>query len=294
MLITPELKGKCVFSVDVEDWFHILDLPNTPPPSVWHSLPSVVESNFMRLLDMFDLANVRTTCFFLGWIGQQYPHLLMEAHRRGHEIASHGYAHRLVYEMTEQECREDALLSRRILEDVTGCRVIGYRSAGFSATEKTSWFFRALVEAGYQYDSSLFPARRQHGGVAGAKRAPHLIQTESGPLVEFPISVTNALGRPICFFGGGYLRLFPYRMIRRMSHRVVRDGRPVLFYIHPREIDPSHPRLEMPAHRRFKSYINLKTTEGKIQRLLSEFSFVTLQEYADALGVVERRQAISA
>ena len=294
MLFTPELRGKCIFSVDVEDWFHILDLPSAPPHSVWPTLPSVVETNFMRLLDMFDVANVRTTCFFLGWIGEHYPHLVIEANRRGHEIASHGYAHRLVYEMTEQEFRDDALLSRSILEDIVGREVIGYRSAGFSATEQTGWFFRSLVETGYRYDSSIFPARRQHGGVVGANRAPHVIETESGPVLEFPISVVDALGRAICFFGGGYLRLFPYQMIRRMSDRVVRDDRPVVFYVHPREIDPTHPRLAMPLHRRFKSYVNLKTTEGKVQRLLSDFSFVTLRDYADGFAVVEKGQAVSA
>jgi polysaccharide deacetylase family protein (PEP-CTERM system associated) len=293
-LIALEHAGKCVFTVDVEDWFHILDLPNAPQIDAWDGLPSVVERNFLRLLDLFDAAHVRTTCFFLGWIGRRYPKLVTEAALRGHEIASHGYAHRLVFELTEQEFREDALLSRKMLEDVAGCRVSGYRAAGFSATEQTGWFFRALVEAGYRYDSSVFPAARQHGGIVGASRAPQILRTESGPLLEFPISVVDAVGRPICFFGGGYLRLFPSRVIRRMAHRVLREGRPVVFYVHPREIDPGHPRLPMPAHRRFKSYVNLSTTEGKIQQLLSEFSFVTFQELASRLEVVEERQAASA
>jgi polysaccharide deacetylase family protein (PEP-CTERM system associated) len=277
--IASRLTGRCVFSVDVEDWFHILDVPSTPHLETWDSLPSVVERNFLRLLDLFELSNVRVSCFFLGWIARRYPKLVTEAARRGHEIASHGYGHRLVFEMTEREFREDALLARRVLEDVAGCEITGYRSAGFSATEKTTWFFRALVEAGHQYDSSVFPASRQHGGMASANRAPHIIQTDSGPLAEFPISVVDALGRPLCFFGGGYLRLFPYSLIRRMGRRVIREGRPIVFYVHPREIDPAHPRLPMPAHRRFRSYTNLHTTESKIRRLLSEFSFVTFREF---------------
>jgi polysaccharide deacetylase family protein (PEP-CTERM system associated) len=291
MLIGPEHTGKCMFSVDVEDWFHILDLPNAPPIDAWDSLPSVVERNFMRLLDIFDVANVRTTCFFLGWIAQRYTTLVTEAARRGHEIASHGYAHRLVFEMTEREFREDALQSRRILEDVAGCRVDGYRAAGFSATAQTAWFYRALAEAGYRYDSSVFPASRQHGGQAGASRTPHVVRTEAGPILEFPISIVDAAGRPLCFFGGGYLRLFPHWVIRKMAHRVIREGRPVVFYVHPREIDPGHPRLPMPLHRRFKSYVNLDTTEPKIRQLLSEFSFITFQDFASRLELAEERRA---
>jgi polysaccharide deacetylase family protein (PEP-CTERM system associated) len=286
--IRPELAGKCIFSVDVEDWFHILQVPGAPGLEAWDGLPSVVEANFMRMLDLFDTADVRVTCFFLGWIARRYPQLVAEAFWRGHEIASHGYAHRLVFEMTEREFREDALLARRVLEDVTGSRVIGYRSAGFSATDKTPWFFRALIEAGYEYDSSVFPATRQHGGISGASRVPHVVWTESGSMLEFPISVVDALGRATCFFGGGYLRLFPYAVIGRMARRVIREGRPVIFYIHPREIDPGHPRLPMPLHRRFKSYINLRSTEGKIQRIISEFPMATFQEFLDRPAIVSK------
>ena len=277
-LMSGELANKCIFSVDVEDWFHILQLPGAPQLETWDSLPSLVERNFMRLLDVFGEADVRVTCFFLGWVAQRYPHLAREASKRGHEIASHGYAHRLVFEMTSREFRDDAIRSRHILEDVTGKRVTGYRAAGFSATGQSKWFFERLLEAGYDYDSSIFPAARQHGGMINARSAPHSVATQSGPIFEFPISVAHVGGQPVCFFGGGYLRLFPYWMIRRMAYRVIGEGRPVIFYIHPREIDISHPRLSMPIRRKFKSYINLGTTEGKIRRIISEFQFVTFQE----------------
>jgi polysaccharide deacetylase family protein (PEP-CTERM system associated) len=235
----------------------------------------------MRLLDVFASADVRVTCFFLGWVAQRYPHLVTEAAGRGHEIASHGYAHQLVFEMTSSEFRDDAIRARCILEDLIGRRVGGYRSPGFSGTERTEWFFERLVEGGYEYDSSVFPAARQHGGLVNACRAPHRIQTHAGSIFEFPISVANVCGRASCFFGGGYLRLFPYWTIRRMARRVIREGRPVIFYIHPREIDPGHPRLAMPLYRTFKSYVRLGTTEAKIRRIISEFPLVTFRDFLD-------------
>jgi len=274
----PELP-ESIFSVDVEDWFHILDVPGAPALSSWHQLPSIVEPDFRRLLDLFDQHHARVTCFFLGWIAERYPHLVREAAARGHEIASHGYAHRLVYQSSRQEFFEDASRARRLLEDLAGAPVLGYRSAGFSVTESTQWFFEALVEAGYAYDSSVFPGPRGHGGMSHAPREPHRIPTPAGPLMEFPITVSTLLAKPLCFFGGGYLRLFPSWLIRRAVRQVLAEGRPVVFYIHPREIDPSHPRVPMPLARRFKSYVNLATTETKLRRILTEFPVTTFRDF---------------
>lgn len=271
--------AKCIFSVDVEDWFHILDLPSTPPISDWDRLPSRVERNFLRLLDMFSERNASVTCFFLGWVARKFPHLVKEAAGRGHEIASHGYAHRLVYQMTREEFLEDAVKSKMILEDAAGQPIWGYRSAGFSVTQGTPWFFESLMEAGYRYDSSVFPAPRGHGGIKSAQFAPYLYGGSGRPLIEFPMTVRKVFGKPICFYGGGYLRLFPYSIIRRMTSDVLAGGRPVIFYVHPREIDPHHPRLAMGLARKFKSYFNLRSTEPKIRRLLSEFELVTFEKY---------------
>ncbi|HEV2424408.1 MAG TPA: XrtA system polysaccharide deacetylase [Terriglobia bacterium] len=269
---------RSVFSVDVEDWFHILDLKSAPAVAEWAALPSRVEKNFMKLLDLFSEAGSTVTCFFLGWVGERFPHLVREAHRRGHEIASHGYAHRLVFELKREEFFEDALVSRKILEDLTGEPVIGYRAAGFSITEDTGWFAEKLIEAGYLYDSSVFPAARQHGGMKGGCHAPCFIGEPSKDLLEFPMTVGSLLGLRFCFCGGGYLRLFPLAFIRRMANRVLAEGRPVIFYVHPREIDPVHPRLSMPFVRRFKSYVNLRSTETKIRKLLAEFEVTSFRE----------------
>ena len=131
-----------------------------PAIDQWASLPSHVEKNFSRLLDLFSEKNVQVTCFFLGWVAERFPHLVKEAAARGHEVASHGYGHRLVYEQSRTDFYEDVRCARLLLEDITGVEVVGYRAPGFSTTEETPWFFDALVEAGYQYDSSVFPAVR--------------------------------------------------------------------------------------------------------------------------------------
>jgi polysaccharide deacetylase family protein (PEP-CTERM system associated) len=265
-----------IFSVDVEDWFHILDDPSVPAIDQWAGLPSRVERNFTKLLDLFSEKNVQVTCFFLGWVAARFPHLVKEAASRGHEVASHGYGHRLVYELSRTEFYEDVRCARLLLEDIAGVEVVGYRAPGFSTTEETPWFFDALAEAGYQYDSSVFPARRAHGGMPHAQRKPHHIGKHDA-LLEIPISVVDLLGKPMCFFGGGYLRLFPYRLIRKMARQVLSEGRPVVFYVHPREIDPAHPRLPMSPIRRFKSYVNLETTEGKLRRILQDFPVTTFK-----------------
>jgi len=269
----------CIFSVDVEDWFHILGLPSTPDPSQWDSLPSRIEQDFTRLLDLFSETDVKVTCFFLGWVARRFSHLVKEADKRGHEIASHGCSHGLVYEMRRQEFLQDAMESKKILEDIVGRRVVGYRCAGFSVVEETPWFFDALIEAEYGYDSSVFPATRAHGGLRTNQLAPYFVGGDSGGLIEFPITVAKILGMPICFFGGGYLRLFPLFLIEAMTWRVLAERRPVVFYIHPREVDPSHPRLPMSLGRRFKSYVNLRTTEAKIRRLVRRFQMTTFRSF---------------
>jgi polysaccharide deacetylase family protein (PEP-CTERM system associated) len=271
--------GECIFSVDVEDWFHILAIESAPKFSEWESLPSFVEKNFLRLIDIFDRNEVKVTCFFLGWVAKKFPHLIKEAASRGHEIASHGYAHKLVYEMTEKEFYEDALKSKTIIEDITGHKVLGYRSSGFSVIKETPWFFEKLIKANYFYDSSVFPTKRVHGGFKTDNFKPYWINTNSGRILEFPITIKRVLGRPMCFFGGGYLRLYPYFIIRNMALKVLKEGRPVIFYIHPREIDPYHPRLRMSFKRRVKSYINLEMTKDKIEKILSEFEIITFERF---------------
>jgi polysaccharide deacetylase family protein (PEP-CTERM system associated) len=268
---------QCIFSVDVEDWFHILDVPAAPGIASWSRLPSRVEANFLRLLDVFSEERKHVTCFFVGWIAEHFPHLVREAVARGHEIASHGYAHRLAYSMTRTEFRADALRSRLLLEDIGGTRVVGYRAPGFSSTDEISWFFAELSASGYLYDSSVFPARHGHGGNPNSPLRPHLVPGEA--LIEIPPTVAELGPVRMCFFGGGYLRLFPYHVIRHMARRVMAKGAPVIFYVHPREIDTRHPRIPMPWWRRFKCYVNLRTTESKIRQIIRDFPVTTCRDF---------------
>jgi len=279
--VRSAIEPRIIFSIDVEDWFHILEVESVQSTSVWDQLPSRVERNFDLLLDLLAERNAHVTCFFLGWIGERFPHLVREAVRRGHEIASHGYAHRLVWQMTEEEFYQDALGSRELLEDISGTPVIGYRCPGFSLTQKTPWFFQQLSSAGYHYDSSVFPMPRAHGGMPDGCTIPYAVGKESGRIVEFPVSVAHIGSKSFCFFGGGYLRLSPYWLIQRMAKQVVDAGRPLIFYIHPREIDPNHPRLQMNWVRQFKSYVNLRGTESKLRRILNDFPSTTFQKYLE-------------
>ncbi len=268
----------CVFTLDVEDWFHILDLPSTPPLEQWGPLQSNVERNTRRMLAIFRQHEVKCTLFFLAWVAERWPQLVREAVADGHEIASHGYAHELVYTITEQRFFDDIRKAKDIIERAGGVEVKGYRCPGFSVTVETPWFFDRVREAGYVYDSSVFPGSRGHGGLPSARPVPHVIATRHGDLVEFPISLADTLGRPMYFFGGGYLRFFPYWLVRRKVKEVLAEQRPVVFYLHPREIDPDQPRLPMSAKRNFMTYVGLATTEPKMHRLFNDFRFTTFAE----------------
>jgi polysaccharide deacetylase family protein (PEP-CTERM system associated) len=273
------LMPQSIFSIDVEDWFNLSGTGLEPPPSEWDGLESRVEKNFRRLLELLAEGGVTATCFFVGYFAKRFPHLVHEAIRAGHEIASHSYFHRLVYEMSAGDFYEDALSSRKLLEDISGRQVRGFRAPAFSVTVRTPWFFEKLTEAGYQYDSSVFPAHHQTGGLATNKFEPHSIETPAGTIAEFPITVVRALGTPLCFFGGGYLRLFPYQLTRAMGRRALDEGRPVVFYVHPREIDPDQPRLPLSRRRKFTCYVNLRSTQPKIENILRDFEVSSFQNY---------------
>lgn len=278
-LVAPSAIGKeDVFTIDVEDWFHILEVEGANNSTDWDKLPSRVEANFSALLEMLAKNNVRATCFVLGWIATRFPKLLRDAADLGHDIGSHGFAHQIVHSLSPSEFRDDIRSAKAAIEDAIGRPVRGFRAPGFSITRGTQWAFEEIVEAGYVFDSSVFPARHGHGGIPDAPRQPYVIKTAAGPLLEFPISVVDTIIGPRCFFGGGYLRLAPLWLSKAMASRVRSHGTGVIWYIHPREIDPDHPRLRMPFRRRFKSYVNLKPTREKIESILQTGTFRTFSE----------------
>jgi len=269
-----------VFTIDVEDWFHIMEVAGTPDLSAWDSLPSRLERNFHVLLDILAERHIKATCFVLGWVAKRFPRLIREAAERGHDIASHGYGHQIVGNLTPAQFREDIRIAKAAIEDASGRPARGYRAPGFSITSETPWAMEEIVQAGYIFDSSVFPASHGHGGIPQAPRMPHVIHSPSGRLIEFPVSIADSPLGPQCFFGGGYLRLIPLWVVLAMAKRVRSEGRGVIWYIHPREIDPEHPRLEMSAKRRFRSYVNLRGTRSKLKKILKSGSFVTLSELA--------------
>jgi polysaccharide deacetylase family protein (PEP-CTERM system associated) len=268
-----------ILTVDVEDWFHILEVEGTPDLEAWSGLESRVERGTERLLELFEGAGAKVTWFFLGWVAERHPKLVERVAQAGHEVACHGYAHQLVYTQSPDAFGEDIRRAKAILEDAAGAEVLGYRAPGFSITPATPWAFEEIAAAGFHYDSSVFPGPRGHGGLPGAPLGPYRIETSAGSLSELPVSVVALGPKRLCFFGGGYLRITPYPLIRAMTSLVNLRGRPVVYYVHPREVDPEHPRLEMSALRRFKSYVNLDTTEAKLRALVRDQRLGTMRAW---------------
>ena len=272
-----------LLTVDVEDWFNILDTPAAPPLTCWENLESRLEPNLYRLLELFEKHHIRVTFFWIGWFAEHYPALVKACVAAGHEIASHSYSHCLAYEVGQKKYFEDIVKAKKILEDVSGQPVRGFRAAGFSALDDTDWFFDCIAEAGYWYDSSIFPASRGHGGMKSSPLAPYRVQTEHGSVLEIPQSMLQIFGHRISVFGGGYLRLAPWPIIHWGVQKLEKANRPLVVYVHPREIDPPHPRLALPLKRRFKCYINLRSTYNKLDRLCKLGRYVRMIDYFQGL-----------
>lgn len=267
------------FTIDVEEWFHILDDPAVPFFDQWAGLESRLPRNMELLLSLLDEHKVKATMFWLGWAAQKYPALVRRCASAGHEIASHGYRHILAYESGREKFREDIRHGKKLLEDITGLEVFGFRTAGFGTTADTPWLFDEIRAAGFLYDSSVFPARRGHGGILDFKLEPHEIDTKYGMLIEIPSSIMEICGQRVSVFGGGYLRLAPVFLIKWGMGRLKKAGRPAVIYVHPREVDPNHPRLPLKMHRRFKSYVNLRSTVPKLHWLCENYSFQLMKDY---------------
>lgn len=264
-------------TVDVEDWFHVMEIAGGPGPEAWRTLESRVEANTDRVLAMLDAHGVRGSFFVLGWVAEHYGAIVERIRARGHEIGSHGYGHAAIFRQTEQEFRADLARSIAVIDGVAGARPVGYRAPGFSVVPSVTWAFDALADFGFRYDSSLTPARRFHGGWLGTLPAPHRIVLARGrELAEFPIS-TIGLGRlRVPFLGGGYLRAFPLAVSLAGLAMLNARGVPGILYVHPRDLDGGQPRLTMPAVRRFASYTGLESCASKLRALLSRFRFTTV------------------
>lgn len=276
------------FTVDVEEYFQVRALRSVVSRDEWLSRPSRVAKSIDDLLGCLDAHGVRGTFFLLGWIARYHPEVVRSIANAGHEIASHGFWHEQVTSLEPAEFLDDVRSSKRELEDVTGAPVLGYRAPSFSIIPGWEWAFDVLIEAGYLYDSSLFPIRRRGYGYPSALRTPHVIQRPNGKLAEFPLATTKILSYSVPAAGGGYLRQFPLAVIRRAFREASERGESATFYIHPWEIDPEQPRLAVSQLSRIRHYRGLEATLGRVERLLEEFSFGTIASY---LPTMEGRTA---
>lgn len=265
-----------ILTFDIEEWFHILDHADTRTEAEWSQYESRIERNIESILGILAARQQQATFFCLGWIARHYPQVIRRIADHGYEIGTHSDRHQLAYEQSPEEFRRDLDTSIKVLEDVSGQRVRAYRAPGFSLKKENKWAFDVLLEQGIEIDCSIFPASRAHGGFAefGAER-PARVQVNGGVLKEFPMNTVSVLGRCIVFSGGGYFRLLPYNIIRQFARR----SDYVMTYFHPRDIDTDQPVIEnLSLTRRFKSYYGIKGCQNKLEKLIDEFDFVSLDE----------------
>ena len=263
-------------TVDVEDYFQVSAFEDKISRHEWDSLPCRVERNTERVLQLFARHDVRATFFVLGWVAERYPTLVRRIADAGHEIASHGYLHKRAINQSPTEFRQDVVRAKCLLEDTVGCAVQGYRAPSFSLGTQTPWAFDILAKAGYRYSSSIYPIRHDLYGMPDAPRFP--FRHANAELLEIPISTVRWRGWNIPCGGGGYFRLYPYRLSRWLLRSLNRrEKRPAVFYFHPWEIDPRQPRQTgIDVMRRFRHYINLSRMEHRLEQLLADYRWDTI------------------
>jgi polysaccharide deacetylase family protein (PEP-CTERM system associated) len=270
-----------IFTVDVEDYFQVNAFDCAVNRKDWEEFPSRVERSTDIILDLLQRKGMAGTFFTLGWVARKAPALVRRIIAAGHEVASHGWWHRKVTDLTPEEFREEVRSSKAILEDVSGQRVYGFRAPSFSIVLGREWAFDILLEEGYRYDSSLFPIRRPGYGYPSADPYPHLILRPAGALLELPPATTLIAGVRVPAAGGGYFRHLPYGLFHRAFGRLQRRGVSGMFYIHPWELDVDQPRLAVPLLARLRHYGGLHRTLPRLERILSEFRFTSVARRFD-------------
>jgi polysaccharide deacetylase family protein (PEP-CTERM system associated) len=324
-----------VLTIDLEDYFQVHAFSDVIKFEDWGNYECRIERNTDRLLEILNSVpspqhlithslhnsltqRVKASFFILGWIAERYPGLVRRIQKEGHEIACHGYAHKLIYTQSKEEFRQDIRKSKDILENLTGNQVIGYRAPSYSITNKSQWAFEVLVEEGFKYDSSIFPIHHDFYGMVNAPRFPfgislneksnfefsmlnfknqlhgttaalsnvlthspnNSISNNSKALIEFPLSTVKLFGQNVPLSGGGYFRLFPYPLIKKGLKRINKvEKKPFIFYVHPWEFYTDQPRIKGAAKlSKFRHYVNLNKTEGRFIRLLTEFNFSSIRD----------------
>ena len=260
-------------SIDLEDWFCAYNLRIGVED--WGKQELRVEKNARRILDLLDKHNVKATWFVLGWFAERVPDLIREAEQRGHEIATHGYSHTVLTDMTPEQFDTDLALALTATRECVQQPIRGFRAPSFTITNKTLWAFDVLTKHGITYDSSIFPiSGHPDYGIGDAPLTIH----KRGAVTEVPMSVAEVFGKRIPCSGGGYFRVFPYALTRYLMRACNRQGRPVIFYLHPWEVDPGQPRRKLSWSKSFRHYFNLDQTLARLDHLLSDFEFVPIKE----------------
>ena len=264
-------------TVDVEDFFHVSAFEEIIKPEQWQDYQVRVDRNTRRLLDIFAKHNVKSTFFVLGWVAERYPELIKEISKQGHEIASHGYAHRRASEQTREEFTADVLRSKNHLEDLLGEKLTGYRAPSFSIGYTNEWAFEVLAELGFGYSSSTYPVKHD---LYGTPDWPRFAYKRPEGIVEIPIPTLKILGKQVPIGGGGYFRLYPYSVARKLVKQYLKkEQQPYSFYFHPWEIDPEQPHVEGASFKsRFRHYLNLDKMEGRLESLLKDFKWGTMKD----------------
>lgn len=264
-------------TIDVEDYFHVSAFENNISPSQWKDQECRIERNMDLLLNMFDEYDTKITFFVLGWVAKHYPHVVKRIVQEGHELASHGTNHRRATEQSREVFKADVGDAKKLLEDLGGVEVVGYRAPSFSFDKTNEWVYEVLAELGYGYSSSVYPVKHDLYGIPDAPRQKYL-----GPfnVPEIPLSTLNIMGKNIPISGGGFFRLYPYIFTRYgIQHLNKNEGMPYIFYLHPWEVDPNQPRVSgAPIKSRFRHYLNLNKVEARVERLLQDFRWTTMDQ----------------
>jgi polysaccharide deacetylase family protein (PEP-CTERM system associated) len=266
---------KNALSFDLEDWFCVSNLSSVINKGDWDKCELRVVQNTRSILTLLDDCNTTATFFVLGWIAERIPELVREIDQRGHEIATHGYSHTMLTEMTPELFEEDLLKAICVTEKCTCQKILGFRAPSFTVTNSTMWALDILAKNGIRYDSSIFPVGFHPD--YGFSAAPLSIYKHNDYLIEFPLTCVEIMGKRIPCSGGGYFRILPYSLTRFLLRLCNRQKRPFVFYLHPWEIDPEQPRVKLPWLKRFRHYHNLDKTFGRLKRLLNDFEFTSVR-----------------
>jgi polysaccharide deacetylase family protein (PEP-CTERM system associated) len=265
-------------TVDVEDYFQVSAFENHIAKSQWDNLQHRVKNNTFRILDLFSQHNVKATFFTLGWVAERYPEIVKRIVTEGHELASHGYEHIRVTEQTPEQFRADIKKTKQILEDIGGQAIVGYRAASYSIGASNLWALKVLEEEGHLYSSSIYPVKHDLYGMPSAPR--FIFQPDNTlNLLEIPITTLQILNKNLPCGGGGFFRLYPY-ILSKMAYKYLNsiENQPGIFYFHPWEIDPDQPRQQnLPFKSRFRHYLNLNRVENRLNNLLNDFAWDTMQ-----------------